>query len=301
MNKKPAAYEGQIHHKSSESMDELPCDVVALTVTSPPYWNAVDYDLHSEDPSGWYRTRRYSEGYLGYDEYLDWLTRISNEILRVTRPGGFYAVVIGTVLLEGKHYPVPFHVTDRLTSAGWEFHQDFIWNKVTGGVKRAGVFLQHPYPGYFYPNIMTEYILVFRNPGQAIYRNRDGDEKERARVATGRLFTNDIANNVWHIAPVPPGHLDHPAPFPEEIPWRLIQLYSYPGELVLDPFAGSGQTLKVARRLGRRYVGYETIEKYVEYARSRLTEPLSVRDQQLIPEYTKIALDADRASNKEGE
>jgi len=284
--------------KSSESMTEIPDGAVALTVTSPPYWNAIDYDVHASDPTRYYRTRGYSAGFDQYEEYLEWFSRISDEVLRVTKPGGFYAVVVGTVLLEGTHYPVPFDITSVLWRKGWEFRQDIIWHKVTGGVKRAGVFLQKPYPGYFYPNIMTEYILVFRKPGPQIYETRASADKAEAVVPTGRLFTNEIAHNVWHIAPVPPGHLDHPCPFPEEIPWRLIQLYSYPGDLVLDPFCGAGQTLKVARHLGRHYVGYDIVEKYVCYARDRIQEPLAVRPQQLVASFDKIAIDAERLGTR---
>lgn len=179
----------------------------------------------------------------------------------------------------------------RLTRSGWEFHQDIIWHKCTAGVKRAGVAIQKPYPGYYYPNIMTEYILIFRKPGPPIYQHRTSEEKDLAAFSVNRLFTMDIANNVWHIAPVPPDHIDHPAPFPEEIPFRLITLYSYPNDLVLDPFAGSGQTLKVARWLNRRYVGYEIIEKYAELSRQRINEPLSLRPQQLVAVFEKIDLE----------
>ena len=97
----------------------------------------------------------------------------------------------------------------------------------------------------------------------------------------------DIANNVWHIAPVPPDVIDHPCPFPEEIPDRLIRLYSYADDIVLDPFAGSGQTLKVAEQLDRQYVGYETIEKYVQLARARLKGKSAIRPQQLIVRFDK--------------
>lgn len=272
-------------------MSEIPDNSVALTVTSPPYWNAIDYDIHSTDKNQYYRTRAYSNGYTEYEHYLDWLENIFVEVLRVTKPGGFCAIVIGTVLWEGKHYPVPFDTIARLTAKGWEFHQDIIWHKCTAGVKRAGVSIQKPYPGYFYPNIMTEYILVFRKPGLPIYQNRSLEEKESARYPINRLFTMDIANNIWHIAPVPPDLLDHPCPFPEEIPYRLITMYSYPDELILDPFVGSGQTLKVAKHLKRNFVGYETIQKYVDLANKRIKEPLSIRPQQLIAIFDKIGLD----------
>jgi site-specific DNA-methyltransferase (adenine-specific) len=275
---------------SCESMPELADDSVALTVTSPPYWNAVDYDIHAADKAKYYRTRAYANGYSKYTEYLDWLERIFGEVRRVTRPGGLCAVVIGTVLLDGRHYPVPFDLVARLTHAGWEFHEDIIWHKCTAGVKRAGVTIQKPYPGYFYPNIMTEYILIFRKPGPRIFKGRSQTQKTKARYPINRLFTRDVANNVWHIAPVPPDFLDHPCPFPEEIPYRLIQLYSYPGDVVLDPFAGSGQTLKVARHLKRKYAGYEIVPKYVELAERRIGEPLSVRPQQLVATFDKIGL-----------
>jgi site-specific DNA-methyltransferase (adenine-specific) len=272
-------------------MAEIPGNSVALTVTSPPYWNAIDYDIHASDKRQHYRTRAYSNGYSEYSHYLEWLEKIFSEVLRVTKPGGFCAIVIGTVLLDGKHYPVPFDAISRLTQKGWEFHQDIIWHKCTAGVKRAGVSIQKPFPGYFYPNIMTEYILVFRKPGSPIYQSRSKDQKAEAEYPINRLFTMDIANNIWHIAPIPPDLLDHPCPFPEEIPYRLITLYSYPGELVLDPFVGSGQTPKVAHWLKRNYVGYETIGKYVELAKRRIKEPLSLRPQQLIAVFDKVGLD----------
>jgi DNA modification methylase len=292
----------RIYAHSCENMKELRNDSVALTVTSPPYWNAIDYDIHASNKAEYYRTRAYANGYSDYDDYLDWLERVFGEVRRVTKPGGFCAIVIGTLLLNGKHYPVPFDLIARLTRpalrravgqvSDWEFHQDIIWHKCTAGVKRAGVTIQKPYPGYYYPNIMTEYILIFRKPGPAIYKDRTEDEKARAAYPINRLFTLDTANNIWHIAPVPPDLLDHPCPFPEEIPFRLIQMYSYPDDLILDPFVGSGQTIKVAKHLGRRFVGYETIDKYVKLARARSKEKLSIRPQQLIARFDKIDKDA---------
>ena len=281
----------EIYTHSSEAMPELVDGSVALTVTSPPYWNAIDYDIHASDEKEYYRTRAYAHGYSDYSDYLDWLQRIFTEVLRVTKPGGFCGIVIGTVLLNGKHFPVPFDLVGKLNETGWEFHQDILWHKCTAGVKRAGVTIQNPYPGYYYPNIMTEYILVFKKPGEPVYRGINPQEKEAARIPIDRLFTLDIANNIWHIAPVPPRTIDHPAPFPEEIPHRLIRLYSYPGERVLDPFAGSGQTLKVARHLGRNFAGYEIIPKYVALAAKRLMEPLNLRREQLVVEFGKVDLD----------
>lgn len=291
---KAAIAEGEVrsraafHCHSCESMPELADDSVALTVTSPPYWNAIDYDRHAADANQNYRTRAYAQGFAGYEEYLDLMARCFAEVLRVTRPGGFCAVVIGTILHNGRHIPAPFDLLARLQQIGWWFHQDITWHKCTAGVRRAGVTIQKPYPGYYYPNIMTEYILVLRKPAPKTALN--GDRRQEGAFPIDALFTKEIANNVWHIAPVPPGLLEHPCPFPEEIPHRLITLYSRPGELVLDPFVGSGQTTKVAAALGRAAIGFDVVREYIAYAKRRLAEPLAIRPKQLIAQFEKIAI-----------
>lgn len=266
-------------------MTELRKDSVALTVTSPPYWNAIDYDQHTKDAKEWFRTRKGEP----YEEYLEFISRCFAEVFRVTKPSGFCVVVVGTVLLRRKHYPFPFHLVARMEDLGWQFHEHITWYKVTGGVKRARVLIQKPYPGYFYPNMMTEHILIFRKPGEKpVYADRDVKQKQRNRIAIDELFKKEIANNIWHIAPVPPNQMKHPCPFPEEIPFRLILLYSYRGDLVLDPFMGIGTTPKVALALGRRAAGYEIKKEYIEEARRRIYEPLDLRDAQLIAIFRKL-------------
>lgn len=277
----------QFYCHSSVRMPELDDGSVALTVTSPPYWNSIDYDLHSGDNNQWYRTRQYREGFQEYEEYLDFCKGVFTEVLRVTKPGGFCAVVIGTVLFKSKHYPVPYDLTARLEEIGWDFHQDIIWHKTTAGVKRAGTVIQKPYPGYYYPNIMTEYILIFRKPGEQIYRDSNNN-REASQIPIDEVFKKETANNIWHIAPVPPGVINHPCPFPEEIPHRLISLYSYKGDIVLDPFLGSGQTSKVAISMGRRAAGYDTMKDYLELAEQRMSEPSKIRHLQLTAEFQKI-------------
>lgn len=270
--------------KSCENMDELPNGYIDLIITSPPYFNAIDYDQHIKDNRQNYRPRQKQN----YKEYLYWLEKCFRECYRVLKDGKFCCIVIGTVLWNGKHYPLPHHLISIMERIGYLFYQDIIWNKVTGGVKRAGVTIQNPYPGYYYPNIMTEYILIFQKPGdKTSFNNRPKDERKENIIPIDEIFTKEVANNIWHIAPVPPNQYNHPCPFPEEIPYRLIKLYSYKGDKILDPFLGIGTTTKVAKNLERFYYGYDIKKLYIDTAEKRLKEPLHLR-KQLICNYSKI-------------
>ena len=269
---------------SSLQMPECADDSIALTVTSPPYWNAIDYDIHANgDAEAWHREREYGAFGRTFEDYLDNIQRAFREVLRATLPGGFCAIVVGTILYKRRHYPAPMMITGRLLDIGWEFHQDIIWNKVTGGVKRAGSFIQHPKAGYYYPNIMTEYILVFRKPGAP----RRG---KKQTLEIDELFTRDIANNVWHVAPVPPNFIDHPCPYPEELVRRLALLYSQEDDEILDPFLGSGQTAIAALREKRRCVGYDIEPSYLRMAEEAIRAGAGgKRKYNLIPEWKKVA------------
>ncbi|RNC81390.1 MAG: site-specific DNA-methyltransferase [Phycisphaera sp.] len=272
----------RVIHRSCESMRELDDDSVTLTVTSPPYFDAMDYTRFDARDRAKHKARTYKEGFDGYDQYLALMQRIASELYRVTRPGGFCAVVVGSIQSRGRCYPIPTDLSSRFRDLGWLIHHELIWHKARSVMDRAGVFVQHPYPGYFHPNKYTEDILVFRKPGPKLFEGVDQAKKDAARVEITPLMTRDVFNDVWAISPVYGESLEHPCPFPEEIPHRLISLYSYPGDLVLDPFAGSGQTLKVARALGREAVGYELEAQFAELARLRSTEPMKLRERQLI-------------------
>jgi len=129
--------------------------------------------------------------------------------------------------------------------------------------------------------------LIFRKQGKA----RRGDT---LAIAVDEVFTRDIANNVWHIAPVPPRTINHPCPYPEELARRLILLYSQEGDAILDPFIGSGQTAIAALRHNRRCVGYDVESEYLRLAEERIALPPSRRKYQLInklmPKYEKVSL-----------
>lgn len=250
---------------------------ISLTVTSPPYHNAINYDEHQESQR-WYR------GTVGVsvESWLEEMKEVFSQVYLVTKPGGLCCIVIGNEIIEGKtKLPLPAMLLLELTNkVGWKFFEEIVWNKVTGGKKRFRVTVQHPYPTYYYPNIMHEQIIVLRKP--PFHNIKD----KKSRLVINDIMKKEIANSIWHIAPVPPSYRRfHPAAFPEEIPFRLIQLYSNVGDLVLDPFVGSGQTTKMARFLKRKYIGVDKSAKYVKVAKKRTLEPPSLRKMQLVPNW----------------
>jgi site-specific DNA-methyltransferase (adenine-specific) len=264
-------------------------DSVALTVTSPPYRNAIDYQRHVRNLRR--NSREYFRGNLtiSLEDYLTDLERIFGEVYKVTIEGGLCCIVIGNELSNGVMLPLPALLLARLldSGSGWNLHEEIIWNKVTGGrngvANRFSVTVQHPHPLYYYANIMHEHILVLRKGAKRRAKNPKAYE-----LPINDVMKKEIANSIWNIAPVPPNSLKHPAPFPEQIPWRLIQLYTYPGEVVLDPFNGSGQTTKVAKVLKRHYIGVDIENEYVKIGRRRLNESLHLSKNLLVPSWQKI-------------
>jgi site-specific DNA-methyltransferase (adenine-specific) len=185
------------------------------------------------------------------------------------RPGGYMAINVGSVLDNGVHYPLPQDVMAQLCLANpeWIFDRNIVWHKVTAGVKRAGSVIKHRLPGYWYPNIMTEHIILVHKPGGSMINNRDTPP--------------EWWECVWDLAPVPPRTVDHPAPFPEDLPHRLIRMLTNERDWILDPFNGAGTTTKAASDLERNSVGFDLEQKYINYARLRLNDLTTVRAKQL--------------------
>jgi len=265
---------------NSRDLSHLPPDKIALTVTSPPYHNAINYQEH-QDTEKWYRGTVETS----LEDWLEEMRTVFSEVYRITKPGGFCCIVIGNEIIEGKSkLPLPALLLVELTKKeiGWSFFEEIIWNKVTGGKKRFRVTVQHPYPTYYYPNIMHEQIIILRKIPFHNFKDK------KSKLVLDNLMKKEVANSVWHIAPMPPSYRKfHPAAFPEEIPYRLIQLYSNVGDVVLDPFVGSGQTTKMARFLHRKYLGIDKSEKYVKIAQKRTLESPSLRKMQLVPNWKK--------------
>ena len=113
------------------------------------------------------------------------------------------------------------------------------------------------------------------------------DQKDpQSKITIDEIAKKATSNSIWNIAPVPPNFIQHPCPFPEEIPNMLITLYSNVGEIILDPFVGSGQTTNVTKYLKRHYIGIDNVPEYVEVAKKRLLEPLHLSEQ-LVAEWQK--------------
>jgi len=260
-------------------LEKISADSVNLTITSPPYRNAIDYLMHTKHGNNPQKNYRGKLAISIFD-YIKDMSKVFDQVKRVTKDGGYCCVVIGNEINNGTLEALPALLISQLIKRGWNLHEEIVWHKVTGGANRAGSFVQHPYPSYFRANIMHEKILVLRKG-----KNKLRKEKHYSFNKLNVKLWSEIANSIWHIAPVPPGYLDHPCPYPEEIPYRLINLYSYPGDVVLDPFNGSGQTTKLAKHLKRKYLGIEIHKKYVNLAIKRLSEPLSLRHESLILEY----------------
>src|SRR5437879_10531540 len=231
------------------------CEVY-LIVTSPPYFNAP-FDYPDLFPS--------------YEDYLELIRSFAAQSRRVLGKGRICAVVTDDMLVNegnggrGGKYPLVADTTRTFLEEGLLYRDKITWVKPSGYTRisrRSGVVLQHPYPMYFYPDNIQESILLFQN-GEFDYTYLKDAPRyvlESSKIDTVQLNKERWNLTVWNITNVLPmrGRVEEGiAAFPEEIPRRLTKLFTMVGEIVFDPFAGSGTTLKVARELGRKGVGYE--------------------------------------------
>jgi len=243
------------------NMKEIADESIQLVVTSPPYFNApFDY-------KGYYKT---------YSNYLDMLKKVAKELYRVMASGRIVALNIDDMLIDGKKYPIVADATKIFLEAGFDYRDRIIWKKPDGYLRisrRSGVLLQNPYPMYFYPDNLLESILIFQK-GEFDYKSIPKEIREKSKIDIKELEKNskDWYKTLWEMTNVlPNSDLEKGiAAFPEELPRRLIILYSYVGETVLDPFVGSGTTMKAARSLNRNSIGIEINEKLVPIIKKKL-------------------------------
>jgi site-specific DNA-methyltransferase (adenine-specific) len=245
-------------------MDEVEDSSVHLVVTSPPYWKLKDYggDQGVEQTA------------TTYEEYLASICAVFRECVKKLVPDGKLVINIMPILLTGKNTKFNRRVTktvlpdieDFMTSLGnMYFHSLYIWDKRKA--VRFSSWGSYPYPPNFLSTYPYEWIIVFSKSGK---RPTIEPEIKEASIITHDEFTNWVQNSIWDFQPASAKQENHPAPFPEELPRRCIRLYSFLGDTVLDPFAGSGTTLKVARELSRNSIGYEINPKFEPVIRNKI-------------------------------
>jgi len=235
-----------------EVLKKLPNNCVHLMVTSPPYNVGKEYD---ED--------------LTLGEYLDFIEEVMREVYRVLVWGG--RVCFNVANLGRKPYiPLHAYLIERFERIGFLFRGEIIWDKgdaVSGASTAWGTWQSAVNPVL---RDQHEYIIVL---SKGTFKR---EKKDKEDTITREEFL-EFTKSVWRFPPESAKRISHPAPFPEELPYRCIQLYSFKGDVVLDPFVGSGTTCVAALKTGRHFIGIDIEEKYVEIAKWRIRQILSTK------------------------
>ncbi len=254
---------------SSQLIKELEPNSVQLTVTSPPYYAYKDYGDDAQN----------IENFKTYPKYCDYLNQWMKELYRVTDEDGRVCIVVddkhtnrkteGVNINRGTHARLILFAEE----AGFEYKDMIIWAKARAGHASGGSGLMlgsYPYP----PNIpfvnWFEYILIFHKPGVSRSSRVSAEAKEKSKLNFSEF--KYASESIWKVGPERDS--EHPCPYPQEIPRRLIKLFSFHGDTVLDPFLGSGTTAFVAKSLGRKFIGFELNPVFVKMARSTLTQEM---------------------------
>lgn len=240
--------------KNSMKMDDLSDDSIHLMITSPPYF---DTKMYSRNPI---------ESDLGnihnIDEWFEKISEVWKEVYRVLQPGrkAFINIMNLPVRLENGSFRtlnLVGRTIDTCEKIGFIFKRDIIWHKTNSVRAHFGTY---PYPGGILINNMHEFILEFDKPdkkGFSKYSHLTKEQKEQSKLDK-EFWLSIKKSDVWVMKPQGSGdRRNHIAPFPYELPYRLIKAFSYVGETILDPFVGSGTTLLAASDLKRDGIGYE--------------------------------------------
>lgn len=244
-NEIPKKNLNKIFCKSSEKMDELPDNSIHLMITSPPYNVSKEYDNN-----------------LNLKEYLELLNTIWRETYRVLVPGGRACINIANL---GRKPYIPLHsyIIEAMQKNGYLMRGEIIWNKASSASPSTawGSWLSAANPVL---RDIHEYILIFSK--DTFSRKK----KDKENTIKKEEFL-ELTKSIWTFSAVSARQIGHPAPFPEELPHRLIQLYSFKGDVVLDPFVGSGMTCLSAIKDKRNYIGYDINPEYVKLAEKRIS------------------------------
>ncbi len=245
-NKIPSEFLNKHFCHSSEQMTELPDNSVHLMITSPPYNVTKEYDNN-----------------LNLEEYLRLLKKVWTETYRVLASGG--RACINAANLGRKPYiPLHSYIINDMLEIGFQMRGEIIWNKASSASPSTawGSWLSAANPVL---RDIHEYILIFSKDSFS-----HASKGKESTISKEEFL--EWTKSVWTFPAVSAKKIGHPAPFPEELPNRLIKLYSFKQDVVLDPFLGSGTTSLTAIKNGRNYVGYDTNKKYVELADKRVAE-----------------------------
>jgi site-specific DNA-methyltransferase (adenine-specific) len=230
---------------SAEDMSQIPDKSVHLMVTSPPYNVGKEYDNN-----------------LTLEEYLQFLSRVWHQVYRVLVPGGRACVNLANL---GRKPYIPLHafVIQDMLNLGFLMRGEIIWNKAASASASTA---WGSWQSATNPTLrdVHEYILVF---SKGSFQRSNPDER-RSTITRDEFL--EYSKSVWIFPAESAKKIGHPAPFPIELPYRLIQLYTFTGEVVLDPFMGSGQTAIAALRTDRYYIGYETEPVYMDLCEKRI-------------------------------
>ena len=252
-------YVGDVRSKIKEIKDKS----IQLIVTSPPYWNIKNYENHSQIG--------YSQS---YEEYLGDLSSVWKESKRVLSPGCKLVINVGDQFLRAKdnngvYEIVPIHkdIIESCQKLGFTFLGNIIWQKITttkttGGCSWMGS-IYYPRDGYI--TYEHEYIMLFKKNGKS---PSPGQEmKEQSRLP--KEYRSKWFRGIWDDLP-PARQKNHCAMFPVELPERIIRMFSFAGETILDPFAGSGSTLQAAQNWNRNSIGIELNIDYIPLIREKI-------------------------------
>ncbi len=243
----PEEYLNHIFCKSSEDMAELPDNSVHLMVTSPPYNVGKEYDRDAT-----------------LAEYLEFLGRVWREVYRVLAPGGRACINVANL---GRKPYIPLHsfIIQDMLNIGFLMRGEIIWNK-GNSASPSTAWGSWRSPANPTLRDVHEYLLIFSKGDFS----RKNPKKRKATIYREEFL--EFSKSVWTFPAVSARKVGHPAPFPIELPYRLVQFYTYEDEVILDPFMGSGQTAIAALQAKRRYVGYEIEPQYLALAEKRIMQ-----------------------------
>tara|TARA_B100001179_G_C18603706_1_gene412390 strand:+ start:3196 stop:4047 length:852 start_codon:yes stop_codon:yes gene_type:complete len=267
-----------VFFSDSRNMEQTADNSVQLIVTSPPYFNIKDYSKDGYQDTTHSEKNNAQIGDIdGYQNYLDAMLEVWKECERVLKPNG--KLIINTPLMPMLKKDMTTHHNRHIFDLNSSIQQSiltgtklflmdtYFWNRTNSSKKL--MFGSYPHPSNFYAQNTTEFITVYVKDGKPEKRS----DLIKAKSKLSQQEWVELTKQIWSMPGPSKGDLAfgiHAAIMPEEIPRRLIKLYSFYDDIVLDPFAGSGTTLKVAKELGRRYVGYEVMQSYEDVIQSKL-------------------------------